>query len=80
MKLQKPIVAVYDKKVGMFDPPFTCRHIGEAVREWSQIKKNADTKFGKNPEDFDLFQIGVYEEQTGTFENLQPHIHLDSGV
>lgn len=77
---KKLLVAVYDKKIGLFDPPVPVRHIGEAIRMFADIKKNPDTKFGMHPEDFDLFQIGVYDEPSGTVENLQPHIHLESGV
>lgn len=78
--MKKPVIAVYDKKIGLFDQPFTVRHNGEAIREWDIVRKNPETKFGKNPEDFDLFQIGNYDEVTGAFENLTPHTHLSSGV
>lgn len=78
--MKKPVIAVYDKKIGLFDPPFVARHKNEAVREWNVVIKNKETKFGKNPEDFDLFWIGEYDERTGNFENLQPHEHLASGV
>ncbi|QXP08156.1 MAG: hypothetical protein [Arizlama microvirus] len=75
-----PVIAVFDKKTGLFDPPFTVRHNGEAVREFGIVKKNPETKFGKNPEDFELFQIGNYNDTLGTFENLTQHVHLDSGI
>lgn len=78
--MKKPVIAVYDKKIGLFDQPFIVRHNGEAIREWDIVRKDDKTKFGKNPEDFDLFQIGSYDEVTGTIENLQPHTHLASGV
>lgn len=75
----KPIIAVYDKKVGMFDNPFVVRHIGDAVREWSIVKTDEKNKYGKHPADFDLFQIGEYNEATGELKNIT-HVHLDSGV
>lgn len=76
----KPVVAVFDKKLALYEMPFTVRHIGEAVREFSDLKKNPETRFGKHPEDFDLFQIAKYSEVTGTFEPCTPPLHLDSGV
>lgn len=74
------LVAVYDKKTGLYDNPFTVRHPGEAIREWDIVRKNPETKFGKNPEDFDLFQIGEYDDTLGELIPNKPHIHLSSGV
>lgn len=76
----KPVCAVFDKKVGLFDPPFVVRHTNEALREWFIVRTDKQTKFGKNPEDFDLYQIGSFNEGTGTYKNLPVHTHLASGV
>jgi len=77
MKLK--MVATFDKKTGLYDPPFTCRHLADALREWDVVKKDPKTKFGKNPEDFDLFQIGEYDDEIGAPEPMKP-LHLSSGV
>lgn len=76
----KPVIAVYDKKIGLFDQPFTVRRQGEAIREWENIVKDPNNRYGKNPEDFDLFHIANYDEVTGVITSVQPHIHLSSGV
>lgn len=78
MKLS--VCAVFDKKTGLFDRPFHVRHNGEAIREWDIVRKNPETKFGKNPEDFDLFQVAYYDDNSGDHETLTPHVHLASGV
>lgn len=78
--MQKPICSVYDRKIGAFENPFVARHTGEALRDWDNIRKDDKTRFGKNPEDFELYQIGVYNELTGSLENVQPHIQLSSGI
>lgn len=74
------VIAVYDKKTGLYGQPFTVRHNGEAIREWDLVRKDTNTKFGKNPEDFDLFQIAEYNDETGEMAPLKPAIHLASGV
>lgn len=74
------VISVYDKKTGLFDKPFVVRHNGEAIREWDIVTKDTQTKFGKNPEDFDLYQIGTYNDETGEMVSLKPHTHLASGV
>ena len=74
------MLAVYDKKTGLYDNPFIVRHNGEAIRGFDHLRKDVNTKFGKNPEDFDLYQIGTYDAQTGNVELITPHTHLLSGV
>lgn len=78
MKL--PVCAVFDKKCGLYDNPFIVRHTGEATREWSVVKQNPETKFGKNPEDFDLMEIASFDASKGTYENLSSPVTLQSGV
>lgn len=78
--MKQPVCAIYDKKTGLFDTPFFVRHNGEAVREWDIVRKDPNTKFGKNPEDFDLFQIANYDFQNGEIVPLKPHTHLGTGI
>lgn len=75
-----PVCAVYDKRTGLFDKPFTVRHVAEAIREWDIVRKNTETKFGKNPEDFDLHQIATWDDSTGLYNNIQPTTQLAAGV
>ena len=78
--MQLPVCSVFDKKTGLYEQPFVCRHVAEAIREWDIVRKNPETKFGKNPEDFDLIHVAHYDDSKSTFENLQPHYPLSSGV
>lgn len=78
--MKKPIVAVKDIKIGLFDPPIMVRHNGEAIREWDILLTKKDTKFGQNPSDFELYQIAEFDEETGNITTLSPHTHLASGV
>lgn len=80
MSLIKPMIAVFDKKTGLFDPPFVVRRVGEAIREWETITKDTNTKFGKHPSDYDLYQVGNFDEETGLVTSQSPHLHLASGV
>lgn len=68
----KPVCAVYDRKIQMFDSPFTVRHVGEAIREFELVQKNTETKFGKNPEDFELYKIGDYDERSAAITAIKP--------
>lgn len=78
--MTKPVIAVFDKKTGLFDQPFTVRRNGEAIREWEHVLQSKDNRYGKNPEDYDLFQIANYDETLGLITPISPHIHLAGGV
>lgn len=73
------ILAPYDKKTGLYDRPFMVRHINEALREWEIVCKDTQTKYGKNPEDFDLYLVGEFDDESGECIPAKPQ-HLSSGV
>ena len=77
--MKMPVIAVYDKKLAIYEKPFTVRLTGEAIREWDYVRKDKNTKIGMNPEDFDLFKIGDFNESTGLIEAHNPE-HLATGV
>lgn len=74
------IVTVRDKKTGLYGKPSFVEHTAEVVREWDVIRKDPNTKIGKHPEDFDLFQVATFNDETGEVTQLNPHIHLATGV
>lgn len=68
----KFVFAVRDNAVEAFGQPFFCRARGEAVRSFIDETKNKESNFHKHPADYDLYYIGLYNEETGTLE-AQPH-------
>lgn len=78
--MKNPVLAVKDIKIGLFDPPFVCRHAGEGIRDIEILYKNTQTKFGKNPTDFHLYQIATFDESTGEFHNINPIVQLTNGA
>lgn len=77
--MQLKILAPYDKKTGLYDRPFLVRHVNEALREWGIVCKDPKTKYGLNPEDFDLYMVGEFDDETGEVLPAKP-MHLSSGV
>lgn len=78
--MQQAVCAVKDKKTALYDNIFNVRHPGEAIRQFELLKKNPETKFGKNPEDFDLYQLAWYNDTTGEIKEISPATQLTSGV
>lgn len=73
------VLAPYDKKTALYQTPFIVRHVGEAIREWDIVTRDKNTKYGKNPEDFDLYQVGEFDDETGEIIPMKA-MHLASGV
>lgn len=78
--MKQPMISVYDRKTNLYDRPFTIRHLGEAIREWDVIRKDTNTRIGKNPEDFCLRKIGEFDDDTGEITSIKPHLDIADGV
>lgn len=66
-KLQ--ILAVYDVAVGAFMRPMFVPSKGVAVRSFQDEVGNKESPMNKHPEDYSLMFLGVYDEETGSFED-----------
>lgn len=71
----KPMIAVFDKKTSLYDSPMLSRHTGESIREFERISKDPATKFGQHQGDFELHQIGTFDEETGTLNSQITVLH-----
>jgi len=74
--MKQPVIAIYDRKTALFDTPIMVRHVGTAIREFETLKSKPETKYGLNPEDYQMFQVALYDDETGAFENVAPHVGL----
>lgn len=70
----KKVFAVYDSKVQAYMNPFCMETSGQAIRGWIDAVNDEKTAFNRHPDDFTLFELGIYDEQSGTFENLHTPI------
>lgn len=77
--MQKPICSVFDKRTALYTDLFVVRHIGDAVRQFDIVRKDTENKIGKNPEDFELVQIGLWDDLNGKMDMLPNRITLQQG-
>lgn len=73
--------AIHDSKIGAFTAPFFVRNEGLAIRSFERAAMNPEQTMHTHPADFTLFEIGWYDEQTGSLVGEQPRsiingIHL----
>ena len=66
MKLQ--IFSVHDAKVSAFLPVFQARTPAEAQRSFADAVNSPDHQFGKYPEDYTLFRLASFNDESGMIE------------
>lgn len=64
------VVAVRDSAVDAYMPPFCVSHAGRAVRAFTDEVNRKDSELGKHPSDFALFEIGVFDDESGRLTPL----------
>ena len=64
------VVAVKDRAADAFGRPFFLPTAGMAVRSFmDEVNREAeDNQLHKHPDDFDLYQLGTYDDSTGMVE------------
>lgn len=59
---------VYDSKADAYLPPFFLHSDGMALRVFSDCANDLTHQFGKHPEDYTLFHLGKFDDQTAKIE------------
>lgn len=59
------VCAVRDSKLDAFMQPFFVKSIGVAVRSFADEVNRKDSPMFQHPEDYELYHIGYYFEDTG---------------
>jgi len=65
------ILSVFDSKVQAYSTPFFMRTRAEALRGWQEVVNDPSTAFNKHPEDYTLFELGEFNEDTGAIKPLE---------
>lgn len=66
------ILAVMDIKAKVFMKPFSDRFLAEALRSFEIGVNSKDSMFNRFPDDYALYEIADFDEQTGA---VVPHAH-----
>ena len=63
--MKRNIYMIYDTATAIYMGPLVFRADGEALREFEALSTNADSKIGKNPEDFSFYKVGEFDDHDG---------------
>lgn len=66
------LFSVHDRASGVYDRPFDARSYAEATRFFSDLAVNPDHPIGKHPDDFTLFCVGTWDDNTGAVDPQVP--------
>ena len=64
--------SVFDSKAAVFGTPFFMQREAAAIRAFSDLANDPQTMVGKHPEDFALFHVGDFDDDTAGFNSVKP--------
>lgn len=70
--MELKIFAVRDEKAQAFMDPFVVPHVGQATRSFQDASSNDRSPINKHPEDYTLFQIGTFDNESAKIVACTP--------
>lgn len=67
---------VYDSKAEIYNTPFCMNTVGAALRAFADQANDPSTMIGKYPTDYDIFEIGTFDDNSGKIEAHEARAHL----
>jgi hypothetical protein len=73
--------AVFDSAIQAFGQPIFVPHLGAAMRSFNDEinRKGENNPLNQHPDDFELYFLAEYDDETGTFSNDEPKRLLTRG-
>jgi len=70
------VVCVKDRAAEVFNRPFFVPHRNVAIRDFTDEVNRvaADNQLNKHPDDFDLYLLGEFNDNTGEFSISSPQV------
>lgn len=61
--------AVFDRASQLYGRPFFVAAAGQAVRSFTDEvnRKDRDSEMSRHPDDFDLYQLAIFDDNAGEF-------------
>lgn len=76
----KRVYSTRDSKTEFFYTPFYQNTEAEALRTWGASTAKPESMICQYPEDYDLYYLGTFDDQTGKFQLLDSPKHVVSAV
>lgn len=80
VRMQLKIYSIRDSKGLIYNTPFYQRTHGEAERNFSTVANDTKSTIAQYPEDYDLYYLGDYDDQTGKITSLDTPQHIQKAA
>jgi len=67
---------VFDKKAKIYNPPVFLHNTAVACRAFGELANNPDHQYGKHPGDYELWEVGTYDDGCGLTCPLEDKTHV----
>lgn len=74
------IYSIRDAKAEYYCMPFFNSTHGEAERNFQMAMTDEKTTLSKHPEDYDLYYLGMFNDQSGKFDAVKTPEHVIKGI
>lgn len=76
------VLSIRDLAINAFGQPVFFAAVGGAIRAFGdEINRVAENNnMNRHPEDFELYELGIYDDQTGKFDMAQQPIRVATGI
>lgn len=78
--MQLKMYSIRDAKGAFYHAPFYKRSHGEAERDFAALVRDPKSQLSQFPEDYDLFYVGNYDDQTGLVKPLETPHHVVKAI
>ena len=73
------ILAVHDRALDAYMRPMFVPTIGAGIRAFQDEVNNPESPMNKHPDDYDLFNLGDWDDNTGQFSQQPKPINIAVG-
>ena len=74
------VFAVYDSKALAYMQPFFSNSNGAAIRAFADVIEEKNSPISKRPGDYQLYEIGSFDDQEGLLSDVSPIKLLCNGL
>lgn len=74
--MQLKMYSIYDEVTQVFNHPFAAIAEQEAVRNMRILVNDPSTLISKSPQDYTLYHVAMYDDQTGQYTNTNQPVML----
>jgi len=74
------IYSVHDSKALAYLPPFFMHNKNMAIRSFQDAVQDDGSSFHRHPEDYSLWELGEFDDNTGEIIYHTPHKALGTGL